>query len=109
LSLGTASQVWTCPACRWEEGDNPERPTPVEIFQQLFARDPDFVAALLDLRVSCNDAVISYEYVFADYDRVGVLGLINGVLVALGMTRVAAQYDEEGKLVGFQEYNLRRL
>jgi hypothetical protein len=93
---------WACPECLWEEGD-PVVKEPGVVMRDLFARDPDAVAALLNHRVPCNEALAEYEYVFVDNDRVGVLGLLNGVLEGLCLPRVAARYDEDGKLVGFQE------
>lgn len=81
-----------------------------------FAADPGAMRALVINHVPCNMGLVNDPYVICEEDRnlagdhftVGMLGVINGVLAAAGMTLVAAKWDmrEDGPNIfaGFIAY-----
>lgn len=72
--------------------------------------DPNACAMLIDSRVTFDRAVLELpgDIVVGDRDgviTVGPLGLVNGVL---GEHRIAAVYDDEGRLEGFEALETAR-
>jgi hypothetical protein len=92
----------------------------VDALNAAFAADPNAIHALLCNRVPCNTELADDPHVVCEPTpplgdtketyHVGALGLINAVLTASGLPRVAAKYsdtaDEYGRaaLLGFVEY-----
>lgn len=92
----------------------------VDALNAAFAADPNAIYALLCNRVPCNAELANDPHVVCEATpplgdtqetyHVGALGLINAVLTANGLPRVAAKYsdtvDEHGRatLLGFVEY-----
>lgn len=88
----------------------------VAALNAAFAADPGAMRALMINRVPCNMALANDPYVVCEEDRnlagdhfsVGTLGVINGVLAAVGMPLVADKWDmrEDGPNVfsGFIAY-----
>lgn len=69
------------------------------------ASDPVAIENVLEHRVHCNrDLVAHPSIVVANDETVGALGLINGVLVAAGLPKVAASFNEVWRLEGFVAY-----
>lgn len=75
-----------------------------------FQRDPAAIHALVCNRVPCNDALMQHPTVVVQGSRVGVpgysigaLGLVNGVLTAAGLPRVAAKFTDgpSSQFLGF--------
>jgi hypothetical protein len=63
---------------------------------------------VLEHRVHCNQDLVAHPLiVVANDDTVGALGLINGVLAAAGLPKVAASYNEMERLEGFVAYKLK--
>lgn len=62
------------------------------------------VQQLIDTRVQTTEAFLDLPHPFivnAEAKTLGPLGVINGVLLMLGGNRIAAHYDDSGKLDGF--------
>lgn len=88
----------------------------VAALNAAFAADPGAIRALITNRVPCNMALANDPFVVVEEDRnlagdhfaVGTMGVINGVLAAVGMPIVAAKFDmrEDGPNVfsGFIAY-----
>lgn len=89
-----------------------------ECLNSAFAADPNAIHALIVNRVPCNQALVDHPQIYVDMLTVvdssmaqaTLLGVLNGVLVANGLPRVATKWttesDEQGrrKLLGFCDY-----
>jgi hypothetical protein len=80
-----------------------------------FARDPQALHALLTNRIPCNLALADDPFVVVEANRVidnawtvGALGLVNGVLSAVGRPLVGAKFSDPAdgpiRLLGFVDY-----
>jgi len=86
----------------------------IAMLNEAYRRDPLAMHALMMNRVPCSDQLADDPCVVVDtpgiaygepVHLVGALGLINGVLNALGVGRVAGQFDDDSDfLQGFQRY-----
>lgn len=95
----------------------------VEVMQSAFEADPNAIHALTCMRVPCGKALVDHPTVLVDRSpvlgrdlaQVGVMGLINGILSAMGQPLVALKFDDEQdefgrhKLLGFCEYQQVKL
>jgi hypothetical protein len=87
----------------------------LECLNIAFENDPNAVHALIANRVPCNERLADHPTVEVAasnveglHFNVGALGLINGVLVALGLPKVAMVWDHSGsrhQFTGFKEYD----
>jgi hypothetical protein len=89
-----------------------------EALQRAFEADPNAMHSLICIRVPCNQAMADDPHVIVDrppalvgdFWQVGILGVLNGVLDAHGLPKVAAKFtaevDEDGrsKIIGFCDY-----
>ena len=92
--------------------------TTVKVLESAFKADPNAIHALVCNRVPCNQALADDPYIPVDIVpvlsdgcyQIGALGLINGILEANGLPKVAMKFSEEvdakgrAKLLGFCEY-----
>lgn len=94
----------------------PLRPT-LDCLNAAFANDPSAIHALIVNRVPCNQALVDHPFIIVEASpvlanknyQVGALGLINGILTANGLPRVAVMFqdvpgEEQKRIVGFCEY-----
>lgn len=112
------------------ESSSVEKPSPLfeinppalsktaECLNSAFAADPNAIHALIVNRVPCNQSLVDHPQIYVDMLTVvdssmaqaTLLGVLNGVLVANGLPRVATKWtteaDEQGrrKLLGFCDY-----
>jgi hypothetical protein len=89
-----------------------------EVLQAAFESDPNAMHALVVNRYPCNQALADDPFVIVDvppvlggtHFQVGMLGVLNGVLVANGLPKVAVKWsnerDEDGQcmVLGFCDY-----
>lgn len=82
----------------------------IDVLNELLKADPRAVTELMSYRVAVSKGVVDHPDVVVQTDRtdpedaggkLGVLGLINGILERIGGTRAAMQIDEAGRIVGF--------
>ena len=80
----------------------------IERLNEILKHDPNAVAALIETRVPCSQAMTDHPTVQVHADgtnppRLGVLGLINGIVGAQrnGLGFICAVYDDDGKLLRF--------
>ncbi len=89
----------------------------VEVLNDAFQRDPAAIDALIINRVPCNQALADHPEVIVEQNpvlenggfTVGALGLLNGVLTALAIGKVAVMISEpdadgRSRVVGFCDY-----
>lgn len=90
----------------------------VDALNGAFAADPGAIHALIVNRVPCNQALADDPFVQVDCPpvlrdglfQVGAIGLINGVLAAIGLPLAATMFSDEkdsdgrSKLIGFTVY-----
>jgi hypothetical protein len=90
-----------------------------EVMQRAYEADPNAMHSLVCIRVPCNQALADDPHVIVDrppvlagdFWQVGILGVLNGVLSANGLQKVAVKWsdekDEDGrsKIVGFCDYD----
>jgi hypothetical protein len=87
----------------------------VEILNRAFASDPNAMHVLMCNYVPCNEKLADDEHIIVinppalDWGnfRVGFLGLLNGILAANGLPKVAMMWSEDRekpKFLGFCEY-----
>lgn len=74
-----------------------------------FEADPAAVNNLFACMTFCNRELADHPTIQCgslpgDRYWVRTLGMINGALEAMGIGRIAAQYNDDGIIVGFQEY-----
>ena len=85
------------------------------LLNSAFNADPSAMHALIVNRVPCNNELADDPFIMVEASQVlleesysvGMLGVLNGVLNALGQPMVAAKFEEidgKNKLVGFCEY-----
>lgn len=94
---------------------NPLLQTAVDVMNEAWKLDPLAVRAMLINVIPCNVALADHPHILVDkYDEgyvIRELGLINGILEAMGLGRVAAKWsdtaDAEGKytFLGFTSYS----
>jgi hypothetical protein len=89
------------------------RTAAIEVLNELLKANPRAVNDLLAHRVEVGKSVIDHpDVVVAVADsgkytgRLGLLGVINGILSRTGALRVAMQIDEAGCVVGFCRYGI---
>lgn len=94
---------------------NPDLSIYLKVLNEAVAADGPAITALLSARVPCNEALAAHptiqvrEIVNESRFEVGALGLINGLIEAATLGgRIAAQYDDDDKLIGFVEYDVAR-
>lgn len=89
-----------------------------EVLNMAFKADPNAMHALICNRVPCNRSLADDPFVQVDESpvlpdgnfQVGALGLVNAVLAANDLPRVAAKFSDEkdsegrAKFLGFCEY-----
>lgn len=81
-----------------------------EILQRAFEADPNAMHALVCNRVPCNQALADDPDVIVDkspvlrgcHFSVGMMGVLNGVLVACDLPRVSSKWSEERDAEGRQ-------
>lgn len=85
-----------------------------ECLQSAFQADPAAMRALMCNRVPCNQALADHPLIVcrpagaADYVQVGALGLLNGVLAALGLPpmKIVFSDDPQPCFLGFRPSEL---
>jgi len=81
----------------------------VTIFDEFLKLSPDACNELVSLRVKASKELADHPTIQVAVSnggasfKVGILGLVNGILEAAGHSRVAASFDND-KLVGFTKY-----
>lgn len=79
----------------------------INALNDMVKTDRATIKNLLSIRIECNEALADHPTVQVMADnhkyRVGLLGIINGIFGANdeGIGFIAAEYDDEGKLMGF--------
>jgi hypothetical protein len=93
---------------------NPLLDTCLILLNEAVAADREAIANLLIHRVECNRALADHPTIqVIDLEshpvkhEVGALGLINGLIERLIDERIASQWSEDGKLIGFVRYEPR--
>jgi hypothetical protein len=102
-----------------------EHPTRIQLvincLNDAFKQDPGAIHALMCNRVPCNAILAEHEHVVVEVPpvldndpvanyAVGTLGMINGVLTAAGLPRVAIKFSDKdpktgvSKILGFCQY-----
>lgn len=83
----------------------------IKVLNEAFAADPVAVAKLVGARVPCNADLANHPTIqVSERDgnfTVGVVGLLNGFLGVnpeTGAGYLAAAYDDQSNLIGFQEF-----
>lgn len=89
----------------------------VRVLNQAFRKDMNAIHTLIVNGVACNEQLADDEYVVVkkvgplegDFYQVTPIGLMNGVLSALGLPLVAVKFSEpdsngSSKILGFTEY-----
>lgn len=79
----------------------------VNLLNELFKLDPAACSELVQHRVDCNPSVADHATIQVELvknkDKVGLIGVLNGILDLAGASRVAMIIDGT-KLVGFTIY-----
>lgn len=94
--------------------------TILKVLNEAAAADSNAINKLINRRVECNAALAAHPTIQvqsmtfggraivtkSDLERteVGALGLLNGIIEPLTGERVAAQWDDDDKLIGFIKY-----
>ncbi len=89
----------------------------IRVLNQAFQKDKNAVHTLITNSVACNEQLADDEYVVVrkveplegDFYQATTIGLMNGVLSALGLPLVAVKFSEPdnngfSKVLGFTEY-----
>ena len=88
----------------------------LKTLNEALAADPTAIERLVEYRVSCNDRladhphVVVQDNVVASGNSVGMMGILNGILSAAGLPKIAAQWETPDglpippKLIGFCLY-----
>lgn len=85
--------------------------TILQTLNEAVAADPVAIKALIEHRVPTNETLANHptiqvrEILNEGRYEVGALGLINGLVEAATGKRVAVQFDESEKVIGFIEYD----
>lgn len=86
----------------------------ISTLNEIHAQDPSVLAALIENRVPCNDALSEHPTVQVEYRdpkdpdmgcKVGFLGILNGVLGTIPGTQIGyitADFEKDGTLIDFQ-------
>lgn len=89
------------------------RTAAIEVLNEMLKANPRAVNDLMAHRVEVGKTVIEHPDVVvavAESDkytgRLGVLGLLNGILKRAGARKVAMRVDEAGCIVGFCRYGV---
>ena len=78
----------------------------IRCLNRAYQSDPDAIVALINNRVPCNEAlekdphVMVADSLVSNRSLVGPMGLLNGVLQAAGLPRIAMQ-SRNRKMIGF--------
>ncbi len=83
--------------------------TCIRVLNEALAADRTAITTLLAERTPCNrdladHPTVQVRHIGDQWYEVGTLGLINGLVEASTGARIAAQYAENGDLVGFIKY-----
>ena len=82
----------------------------IDMLNNALKNDPKAINELFQHYTKVNnDSIEKDPFIVLGEDASGadafsVLGIVNGIMNAYGVARVAAQYDDNGNIVGFQEY-----
>ena len=84
--------------------------TVVDYLNSIYKADPAAVHALVCNRVPCNRNITEHPHAVVesikvlpgDTDAIGILGVINGLLTSNGLPRVATEWSNDNKFVGFR-------
>lgn len=82
----------------------------VAVLNEALELDPDAVSELVGHRVSCNERLAEHPTIQVWVDKVGILGILNGLFGAdsQGFGAIAADIeDETGKVTGFKVISSR--
>jgi hypothetical protein len=75
------------------------------LMNELLELDPSAVRELIDSRVGCDDRIANHPHVQVMSDeggcRLGVMGILNGLIGSDGKRFVSANFDNDGNLIGF--------
>ena len=76
---------------------------------ELVTADDQAIHELIEKRVRCNKTMIDHPTVVCNEGKVGLLGILNGILDPLIGHRIAADYDDRAgtTLVRFKKYGSR--
>ena len=88
----------------------------LDCLNSAFKADPNAIHCLISHRIPCNtelaehpDVVVGINALAGAGDTVGTIGLLNGVLSALGVEKIAVEFgpgpDGKQKMLGFVPYN----
>lgn len=78
----------------------------IEILSEAIVLDKEAVNRLFSYRTECNDSLANHPTIAVSEDsKVGLIGLLNGVLVDSGEPRIAIVSDND-VIVGFDIYPL---
>lgn len=92
----------------------------LECLQSAFTADPSAIHTMIVNRVPCNRALADHPYIVVDetpvlergHFTVGLVGVVAGLMTAMGLTPIAYKFDEDNKdgegrprFVGFTIYN----
>lgn len=80
--------------------------TAVQLLNEALDRDPNAITQLVNLRVNCNEQLASQPKIQAtltdDGYRIGILGLLNGILATSSVGSIGAQGTIEKKTGKFR-------
>lgn len=83
----------------------------VKLLNEALEADPVAIGQLIDMRVVCKQKLMDHPTIQIDGNRVGILGIINGIFGIHrggpldGQGFIAAIYDSEtGKLLRFETH-----
>lgn len=79
----------------------------LRVLNEAAIADRSAIEDLLDQRVPCNMTLANHPTIQVSPDTpitVGVLGMLNGIVERLTGQRVAACYDDAGRLLGFKKW-----
>jgi hypothetical protein len=83
----------------------------LDVLADAFVLDRNATEELVKRWVTCNEELAAHPLIqvrsLAGNNFVGFLGFLNGILAASGQPKVAAKFDDAGRLIGFQEYASR--
>lgn len=75
----------------------------IAFFNELLKECPDDVTAIFNQRTEVSQKMVEHPTVVCDgQNRIGILGVINGMLTE--NTRVASLHSSDGTLIGFTAY-----
>lgn len=75
---------------------------------RALALDSNLIEKLCDTRYPVSQAYMdSDEFVYGENDSTGLLGVLNGLVGDLDSSRIAGQYNDNDKLIGFTLIELK--